>query len=258
MRWHLERFLVEPFPGSASYTLDVYPSTEEEGGDPASFGYHFDNVFRGKAEEGFLGDLVGLALWEHWQAFPVATRDFFLLHAGAVVIDGGAVLMPAPPDAGKTSLTLALLRGGAAYLSDEFGAIDPVSGRAYPVARPMALDERALTWFPGVEDRLVDKGVPVRVSKRYLRPEDIGATTGAPAPVRALVVPEPDFRGPVRLEPLTVAEALESITPMGLNLAVYAERGVALLSRLLSDAPSFRISGGDPASRAAAIRGTLG
>ena len=257
LRWHLARFLVEPSSGSSSYRLDLYVRAEDENQDPAAYSYFFDTLFRGGAEETFLGDLLGLALWEHWQAFTVAVRDYLLLHAGAVVIGGGAVLLPAPPDAGKTSLTLALLQRGSGYLSDEFGAIDPVSARAYPIARPLALDQEALSWFPGLEDQFADKAIPVRMSKRFLRPEDVGATIGDPTPVRAVVVPEPDFEGAARLEPITRAAALESLAEHAFNLGVYGDRGVVLLSRVLADAETFRVVGGDPTSRATAIRDGL-
>jgi hypothetical protein len=257
LRWHLARFVDGSPSGSSSYQLDLYVRPEEENEDPVPYSLFLDTLFRGQAEETFLGDVLGLALWEHWQAFTVAVRDYLLLHAGAVVIGGGAVLLPAPPDAGKTSLTLALLQGGSGYLSDEFGAIDPVSARAYPVARPLALDQEALRWFPGLEERLVDKAIPVRMSKRFLRPEDVGGTIVGPAPIRAVVVPDPDFDGEARLETITRAAALEELAALAFNLSVYADRGVVLLARALADAETFRVVGGDPVSRARAIRARL-
>ena len=258
MRWHLDRFHVEPYAGSATYTISLYVRPEDEGLDPAPYSYFLDTLYRGQTEERFLGDLVGLALWEHWQAFSTAVRDLLLLHAGAVVLGGGTVLMPGEPDAGKSSLTLALLQAGAAYLSDEFGAIDPVTARAYPVARPLGLDPQALTWFPGLEERLVDKGLPVLTTKRHARPEDVGASVASPAPIRAVVVPEPDFDGAARLEAIPRAEAVERLTRMAFNLDVYGERGVVLLSRVVGDAETFRVVGGDPAARAAAMIARLG
>jgi hypothetical protein len=258
LRWHLARFVEESPSGSSSYRLDLFVRPEDENEDPVPFSFFLDTLFRGQAEESFLGDVLGLALWEHWQAFTVAVRDYLLLHAGAVVIGGGAVLLPAPPDAGKSSLTLALLQSGSTYLSDEFGAIDPVSARAYPVARPLALDQDSLRWFPSLENHFVDKTIPVRVSKRFLRPEDVGAAIGNPAPIRAVVIPEPDFEGEARLEPITRAAALERLAALAFNLSVYEDRGVVLLARALAEAEAFRVVGGDPVSRAGAIRSRLG
>lgn len=257
LRWHLARFLVPPFSGSSSYTLSFYVRPEDEHEDTAPMAYFLDTEFRGTAERAFLGDLLGLALWEHWQSLTVAVRDFLLLHSGAVVMGGGAVLMPAPPDAGKTSLTLALLQEGAGYLSDEFGVIDPVSGNAYPLARPLALDQDALGWFPDLTSRFADKSLPVKISKRFLRPEDIGASVSGPVPVRAIVLPDPEFDGPARLEPLSRAAAVEALASLAFNLPIYGERGAVLLSRVLAEAETFRVVGGDPASRAEVIRSAL-
>jgi hypothetical protein len=46
-------------------------------------------------------------------------RGLFMLHAAALARNGRAALFPAPSGAGKTTITLALLRAGFAFLSDD-------------------------------------------------------------------------------------------------------------------------------------------
>lgn len=46
------------------------------------------------------------------------------VHAGAVAIDGRAVIFPGRSFAGKTSIVAEFLRAGATYISDEFAVID--------------------------------------------------------------------------------------------------------------------------------------
>jgi hypothetical protein len=60
------------------------------------------------------------------------------VHAGAVAIDGRALLVPGASFAGKTTLVAALVREGAAYLSDEFAVLDE-SGQVHPYPRPLSL-----------------------------------------------------------------------------------------------------------------------
>lgn len=62
----------------------------------------------------------------------------FFVHAGAVSVDGRAIVLPGVTMAGKSTLTLALVRAGAQYLSDEFAVIDE-AGRVHPYARPVAM-----------------------------------------------------------------------------------------------------------------------
>lgn len=72
-----------------------------------------------------------VASWR-WQRFltgralPIAAllRGYEVLHAGAVTIDGGAVALAGPTGAGKTSLTLALMRQGAGFLTDDVLAVE--------------------------------------------------------------------------------------------------------------------------------------
>lgn len=60
------------------------------------------------------------------------------VHAGAVVVEGQALLLPGTSHAGKSSLVAELLRRGATCLSDEYALID-LEGRVHPYPRPLLL-----------------------------------------------------------------------------------------------------------------------
>jgi hypothetical protein len=70
----------------------------------------------------------------------------WLLHAAALWLDDGAVVLAGPSGAGKTTLTLALLRRGARYLTEEvvlLGADGQVRGLARPIHLPAGDPRRA-------------------------------------------------------------------------------------------------------------------
>ena len=188
-------------------------------------------------------------------------RDFLLLHAAAVTRSGQALLMPALPESGKSSLTLALLRTGAfQYLSDEFGAIDPVTGRLYPFERPIRVDEATLDHFEGLADEVLarTKGWPPdELAWRFFRAEDLGAGVSDPAPVRWIVHLSPDWEGPPRLTPVASAEAVAEMAKNAFNLGVYAERAVHLLARVAKGTTALRLTGGTPEERAELLAGSL-
>ena len=71
----------------------------------------------------------------------VARRSSYLwLHAGAVLLNGRALVLPGPSFAGKSTLVDALVGRGAHYLSDEWVAIDGRC-RVHALPRPPRLRE---------------------------------------------------------------------------------------------------------------------
>jgi hypothetical protein len=60
------------------------------------------------------------------------------VHAGVVGYEGRAIVVPGRSFAGKTTLTLALVRAGAVYYSDEFAVLDE-RGLVHPYARPVSV-----------------------------------------------------------------------------------------------------------------------
>jgi hypothetical protein len=238
LRWHLEPFVLSnPAPGGLPAEL----LTKEVTGEP---GY----TFRFATQERFRAELLAQAchraVWEIQRSVPEYVRDFVLLHAGVVARDGGALLLPARTASGKSSVTLGLLDAGWSYLSDDIGALDPVTMRIYPVPKRIKLIPDALASFPGLEERMGDRQLPVRQWERFVRPEDVGAKLAEPTPVRWIVFPSDEFDGTARLEPMSKAESVEAMAANCFNLYRYEERGVVLLSRIANDANAFRLSGG--------------
>ncbi len=191
------------------------------------------------------------ALWDIHAAVPRNTRDFVNLHAGVVSRGGGALVLPATMEVGKSTMAVALMAKGFDYLSDEVGAIDPITTRVYPFPKRISLEAETLAFFPGLMDRLEDRqGLTGRLAARFVRPEDLDARFGGPAPVRWIVFPEADRKGTPRLEPIPRAQAVERMAEHCFNLYRYAERGVVLLSRVAQGAEAFSLTGGNPQERA--------
>lgn len=191
------------------------------------------------------------ALWDIHAIVPKATRDFLDLHSGSLSRDGGGLLLPASQDVGKSTLTVALMASGFDYLSDEVGAIDPVTGRIYPFPKRVQLEPETLEFFPGLAERLDDRrGLTERLTARFVRPEDLGVRFGQPVPPRWIVFPEADRTGTPRLESVSRSAAVERMAENCSNLYRYGERGVILLSRVARAAEAFRLSGGTPKERA--------
>jgi HprK-related kinase A len=87
-----------------------------------------------------------LPLFEWGANFIIGARlnQFLLLHAGVVERDGCALVLPAMPGSGKSTLTAALAQRGWRLLSDEFGAYDPRTGLFTAVLKPVALKNQSI------------------------------------------------------------------------------------------------------------------
>jgi hypothetical protein len=203
--------------------------------------------------------LIEYAAWDVHACIPGKTRDYLLLHAGAVARAGDAILIAGPAEVGKSSLVAGLLRRGFDYLSDELGAIDPVTERAYGFPKWISLSPAAVDAFPGLRERLDDRpGIPESANVRVVRPEDLDATVATPSHVRSIVFPSFDREGSPRLTTLARSEAVRRMAELSFNLYRYEERGVVLLSRIADDAAAFSLEGGTIMERADLIAERLG
>jgi len=116
--------------------------------------------------------------------------DHVFVHAGAVEHRGRAIVIPGETFSGKSTLVAALVRRGAAYMSDEFAVLDG-EGRVLPYPRPLSMrsTEAPHTATDVSHDELGGRlGGPARlgliVSTRYRpgaawNPQTVSTGTGA-------------------------------------------------------------------------------
>ena len=68
----------------------------------------------------------------------VLSPEMTFVHAGAVAHQGRGIIFPGHSFAGKTTLTAAMVRAGATYLSDEFAVLDG-TGLLHPYPKALSL-----------------------------------------------------------------------------------------------------------------------
>jgi hypothetical protein len=71
-------------------------------------------------------------------------NQYLIIHAAVMEKSGFAVIMPAPPGSGKSTLCAALVNRGWRLLSDELALISKDDGRAVPLPRPVSLKNESI------------------------------------------------------------------------------------------------------------------
>jgi HprK-related kinase A len=71
-------------------------------------------------------------------------HQYLMLHAGAVERAGKALILPAMPGSGKSTLSAGLALRGWRLLSDEFGLIVPSTGAVTPLPRAVPLKNQSI------------------------------------------------------------------------------------------------------------------
>jgi hypothetical protein len=143
--------------------------------------------------------------WRIYAACAAESPASLLIHAGAVVRDGQALLLPGVSGAGKTTLTYALAARGWQTLSDDLLALDaahtetPGALAALPCPRCGHVSPQSLQAL--AEIGVMPEG-PVARLHGYYRPH----TWAEPAPVRFVVAPRYQPDAACAVTPMSQAE----------------------------------------------------
>ncbi len=131
----LERYIFPPAPRTRS--VPTSPNIRlrvDRGGE----GFHVLIDNKPAASVVTLHDAALAAVKALDDAVVDRMKVFRAVHAGAVLIEGKALLLPGSSHAGKSSLVAELIRRGAACFSDEYALVDK-EGRIHSYPRPLLL-----------------------------------------------------------------------------------------------------------------------
>jgi hypothetical protein len=225
-------------------TVARYTIRERAGRDDTRFVVHCDGqrVISTPHPSVALDYLV----WDVNRRTAAVATDSLLVHAGAVAVNGAAILVPARSGGGKSTLVSALVLAGCDYVTDETVAIDPQSGWLRGAPKPIALKPGALEMFGDV------LAPPDRVVARYTtetRHVAVGELAGVPAtpplPVRIVALPDLQARGDEVATPLTRAETMAFLAEQSYNFDQFGPRRLPTLARALEQAACYRLDTSD-------------
>lgn len=186
-------------------------------------------------------------------------EDHVALHAAAAAWGGGGIILPGPPDAGKTTLVAGLTRVGFAYLSDEAALIDPRTGVLHPFPRALAMDSRSLDAIPGLRQKLPPDRDEFMRFRYHVCPDDLRpGAVGRPCPVRFVIAPQYQPGVETSLEPMTRADAFMTLAENSFNFVRFGALAVESLHRAISHVECYRLRVGSLESAIRAVFDVVG
>lgn len=168
-----------------------------------------------------------------------------LLHAGALERDGLALLLPAVPGAGKSTLSAALSQRGWRLLSDEFGAYDPQAGVFHAVLKPVALKNTSIDVIRrfepsatlGPEFPNTRKGTVAHLAAS----SDAVIRRHQTAKPGAVVLPQWEAGSPTRWEPLPEHMLFPALAFNAFNYGLLGPTGFQAVVQLVRQCPAWQL-----------------
>ena len=178
----------------------------------------------------------------NWCIYEYA-HEFLIIHASVVERGGRALIMPAPPGSGKSTLCAALAYRGWRLLSDEFALILKTDGRVVPLPRPIGLKEKSIELIRALAP-LAEFG-PVFTDTRkgnvaHLRPPPSAVHRASETAVAAwFVFPRYEMGAPANLQSVGKAAAFVKASGNCFNYDLLREASYDLLSLLVEQCACF-------------------
>jgi hypothetical protein len=178
-------------------------------------------------------------LFEWGLNWCIASRahQYLLVHSAVVERNGRAMLLPAHPGSGKSTLTAGLVHRGFRLLSDEHAIVRPDDGRIIPIPRPVALKNESIALIRALGPEL-EFGPTFHDSQKgdvtHLRPFEESVRSCEETPEPAFVVFPKFLRGANHgLEPVAKAAAMMELVDNSINYSVLGSLGYRTLARLV-------------------------
>jgi HprK-related kinase A len=172
-----------------------------------------------------------------------------MLHAGVVERDGVAVILPAVPGSGKSTLVAALMHRGFRLLSDEFGVVDPKDHWMIPSVRPVSLKNNSVSVIASFAPASVIGPVAYGTRKgdvAHVAPTaESVAARGVKARAGVIVFPRYQAGAPTTTELVPKPRAFTKLTANAFNYQMLGPESFKAVSTIIRETNAYRLEYSD-------------
>ncbi|MGS2721918.1 HprK-related kinase A [Paraglaciecola aestuariivivens] len=191
------------------------------------------------------------ALLEWGMNWCIATHDHtrLLIHAAVIVKDNQAIIFPASPGSGKSTLSAFMALSGWSLYSDEMAVIDLDNGTVAPLFRPVCLKNDSIglvkKWFP--------KSIFTETC-RDTQKGDVAHLKGttwndfvnySAVDIAAVVFPKFQKDTQLKIYSINQLQAFEGLSEHSFNCGVLANLGFNCIDKIIKNTALFEIEYSD-------------
>jgi HprK-related kinase A len=176
-------------------------------------------------------------------------HQYLIVHAAVVERSGLALVLPAPPGSGKSTLCAGLVSRGWRLLSDELTLIEPTTAAIVPLPRPISLKNASIDvirkFSPGAAlGPTVRDTVKGSVSHMTPPAESVARASECARP-RWIVVPAYKQGTETQLAPLSRGTAFMQIADSAFNYHLHGRNGFDVLTQIVASCECYELAYGD-------------
>lgn len=170
-------------------------------------------------------------------------HGYLIIHAAVVEKNGRAMMLPAPPGSGKSTLCAAMVSRGWRLLSDELTLIGLEDSLVRPLGRPVSLKNASIPIMKAYAPHARFTRSALDTSKGTVAhmqvPDASIARIDEPAALAWVVFPKYQAAAPLTLSPIPRARAFMRVAENAFNYSLTGARGFQALGRAIDGCSSF-------------------